>query len=121
MEEMFSGLFLALVGTALSLFGPLGPLPVSSSSPDLQAGSGNTSLKTLPFRPRHLNAYSERDCIDDTDNSDESSSGKDRTQESGGATSQSVLTLIRTRVAFGSPRPKGVSLALFYVFCTLLI
>jgi len=119
---MFCNLLsLALAGTALSLLGTSEPLLVGARSAAIQIGSPKTSLPTILLRHRLLNAGDARDCIDDTDTSDESSSAKERTQEFGKVMSRSVLLLSRTRFVPGTPAPEAITLALFYVFCVLLI
>jgi hypothetical protein len=112
---------LALVGTALSLLSPCGPLLGRVASPDAQMGSAKPSLQALLLRAPLLNTDAERDCIDDTDNSDESAFVTGRMQEFGRAIRRSVQLLFRSRFVTGTLAPGGVSVPLFYVFCALLI
>ena len=119
---MFCGLLsLALVGTALSLLSPSEPFLGGARSAHVHIGRAKTSLQTILLLHRLLHAEGERDCIDDTDNSDESASAKERMQEFGRAISRSVLSRFRTRFVTGILVPGGVSVPLFYVFCALLI
>jgi hypothetical protein len=119
MESMFSGLLsLALISSFLSFANSLEPLPPGVSSTDLQIGSLNTSLERPRIRLCGSHADVERDCVDDTD---ESSSVKQRTQELDGVPSRSERAISRTVFERGHSTPRGVLLPLFRVFCKLLI
>jgi hypothetical protein len=118
----FGLLSLALLGTTLSVVSAAETLPARTSCPNLQIGDGRTSLSPLRVGPRLPSGNSKPDCIDDTENSDELSSARERAKEFGGSMSLIALAQTRTRLEPGSPTPpRGISLPLFYAFCSLLI
>lgn len=120
---MFSCLFsLAVVGSTLSPGVMLESHLLRANSPDLQIGWITTSHQTpLLLRLRLPTFDGERDCMDDTDNSDESSSAKLRPQGFGGTINRAVLALSRSQFKAIARAPRGVLFPLFYVFCVLLI
>ena len=112
---MWVGLLsLALLRTAVPAGFPaeLALPPVSSLRLPISRIRG--SPETILIRPVAEDADGERECSDDNDNSDESS-------EFAGSMSRHALSLFRTRLQHTAGTPHGISLPLFYAFCTLLI
>jgi hypothetical protein len=62
-----------------------------------------------------------RDFMDDTDDSDESSSSKQRVAELDTTIRRQALASFHTRTQSSTETRPGLALPLFYVFCTLLI
>jgi len=122
MVLMFSGLLsLSLLGVVV----PVGfcaelALPWASPHHVLIAGA-HTSAKTVFVRAAAENADGERDCIDENDTSDESSSSRQRTEEFGGSMSRYALGLFRAKLEHTTEAPRDTSLPLFYAFCRLLL
>src|SRR5690242_17075565 len=63
----------------------------------------------------------DREYVDDNDNSDETSSAKERTVEFGGSVTRSARSLFRTKLQLTAHTSHDASVPLFYAFCTLLI
>lgn len=84
--------------------------------------AGATPLAKLVFvRTAAESVHAERDCIDESDTSDESSSPKERTEKLGGWMTRYALALYRAQLEQTVAAPREVSLPLFYAFCRLLL
>ena len=114
---MLSGLLsLALLGTAVTV-----GIPTDFVSPrPFSARPRIASTRPRAMLPAAEDITNERDCIDE-DNSDESSSAKERSEKLGGLLSRRGLALFRTRLQYTAGCPCGTPLPLFYTFCTLLL
>jgi hypothetical protein len=113
---LVSLLSLALIGTADSPTGltlqPVSPLRLPISRP-------GAAPQTIWIWPVAEDADGECECLDDNDNSDESSLAKQLTAKLAGSMSRHTRSLLTKLQQTAGTR--HLSLPLIYQFCTLLI
>jgi hypothetical protein len=121
MVRMLSGLlYLALLAAAIPVADAgafLLPQPSIPQILEFQAATQQSMVVRLaPAEPG-----GEREYIDDTDKSDESSSANERTAECCASMIRSARSIFRTKLQHSAYTSRTPSLPIFYAFCTLLI
>jgi hypothetical protein len=108
----------ALLGVALL---GLEFVSVRSYSHHLPSDGAKNAAKALSARPAVEQTGADRDCIDDDDSSDESSSCKLRAEAYRGSLSRLALAHFSTKLRQNAEGPCAVIVPLFYALCRLLL
>ena len=111
----------ALLGVALLGASVSASVSLRSCSPYLTTDGATSAAKAPSARPAAEPTAADRDCIDDDDSSDESSSCKLRAEAYRGSLSRLALAHFSTKMRQCAEDPCAVMIPLFYALCRLLL